>query len=135
MGREPFPIKIRRGVAVDSPHHVHKGTLTPGDADAGRGSSGIRDAGRLVYTLTPMSEDEARMFGIAAADRSGYIRLDSAKVNITAKTGKPSWFRLIGVNIGNGTPEYPTATPSRSWNHGRHPTHGETMGGSTGGQY
>jgi hypothetical protein len=32
-------------VAVDSPHHVHKGTLTPGDADSGRGSSGIRDAG------------------------------------------------------------------------------------------
>jgi hypothetical protein len=64
------------------------------------------------------------MFGIAAADRSGYIRLDSAKVNITAKTGKPSWFRLIGVNIGNGTPEYPNGdtiqvvepwTPPDTW--------------------
>jgi RecA-family ATPase len=33
-------------VAVDSPHHVHKGLIAAGDADAGRGSSGIRDAGR-----------------------------------------------------------------------------------------
>jgi RecA-family ATPase len=48
---------IEYGIAVDAPHHVHKGTLTPGDADSGRGSSGIRDAGRLVYTLVPMSEE------------------------------------------------------------------------------
>jgi RecA-family ATPase len=41
---------IEFNIAVDSPHHVHKGTLTPGDADSGRGSSGIRDAGRLIYT-------------------------------------------------------------------------------------
>jgi hypothetical protein len=98
---------IEFNVAIDSPHHVHKGAMTPGDADAGRGSSGIRDAGRLVYTLTHMSEDEARMFGISVEDRCSYVRLDSAKVNIAARGGKPTWFRLIGVTIGNATPEYP----------------------------
>jgi hypothetical protein len=60
---------VEFGIAVDSPHHVHKGTVTPGDADSGRGSSGIRDAGRLIYTLTLMSENEARMFGISPEDR------------------------------------------------------------------
>jgi len=100
-------IAIEFGIAVDSPHHVHKGTLTPGDPDSGRGSTGIRDAGRLIYTLGSMSENDALMFGIAADDRWAYVRLDSAKVNIAARSGKPTWFRLIGVPIGNGTPEYP----------------------------
>ena len=85
---------IEFNIAVDSPHHVHKGAISPGDADAGRGSSGIRDAGRLVYTLTSMSEEEARMFGIPIDDRASYVRLDSAKVNIAARGGKPTWFRL-----------------------------------------
>jgi hypothetical protein len=94
-------------IAVDSPHHVHKGTITPGDADAGRGSSGIKDAGRLVYTLVPMSEDEAKMFGVPLEQRRLYVRLDSAKVNIVPPSGTATWFRLIGVAIGNATDEYP----------------------------
>lgn len=106
-------------IAVDSPHHVHKGQITPGDADAGRGSSGIRDTGRLVYTLTYMSEEEAKLYGITVEDRRFYIRLDSAKVNIIAHSGKPTWFRLIGVPIGNATDEYPngdTVQTVEPWN-------------------
>jgi AAA domain len=100
-------LAIEFNVAVDSPHHVHKGQVTPGDGDSGRGSSGIRDAGRLVYTLVPMSDDEAKTFNINPDDRRSYIRLDSAKVNIAANSTKATWFRVIGVPIGNGTPEYP----------------------------
>jgi hypothetical protein len=100
-------LAVEFNIAVDSPHHVHKGMITPGDADSGRGSSGIRDAGRLVYTLTPMSEEEAKAFGVPLEDRHLYIRLDSAKVNITARSGKPTWFKLIGIAIGNSTEEYP----------------------------
>ena len=98
---------IEFNIAVDSPHHVHKGQVIPGDADSGRGSSGIKDAGRLVYTLTPMSEAEAKIFNIDAADRFSYVRLDSAKVNIAAPSGKAEWFRIVGQPIGNGTDEYP----------------------------
>ena len=115
---------IEFNIAVDSPHHVHKGRLTPGDADSGRGSSGIRDAGRLIYTLATMSEDEAKMLGIAPEKRTSYVRLDSAKVNIAPRSAKPTWFRLVGVQIGNGTPEYPAGdtvqvvkpwTPPEAW--------------------
>jgi hypothetical protein len=95
-------------IAVDSPHHVHKGTITPGDADAGRGSSGIKDAGRLIYTLVPMSEAEANMFGVSLEQRRRYIRLDSSKVNIIPPSSAATWFQLIGEPIGNGTPEYPS---------------------------
>jgi hypothetical protein len=98
---------IEFDIAVDSPHHVHKGLMTPGDADSGRGSSGIKDVGRLVYTLVPMSEGEAAVFQIDRADRRSYVRLDSAKVNIAAHSAKATWFHIVGQNIGNGTREYP----------------------------
>src|SRR5262249_43474101 len=98
---------VEFNVAVDSPHHVHKGQIEPGNADAGRGASGIKDAGRLVYTLVPMSEDEAKMFNIDPADRSAYVRLDPAKVNIAARSTKAEWFHIVGQPIGNTTTEYP----------------------------
>ena len=31
---------VKFNVAVDSPHHVHKGQVTPGDADSGRDAGG-----------------------------------------------------------------------------------------------
>jgi hypothetical protein len=94
-------------IAVDSPHHTRKGAATPGDADIGRGGSSIRDAGRLVYTLTPMSEDEAKQFGIEQIDRRFYVRLDSAKVNTAPPSGIATWFKLVSVNIGNASELYP----------------------------
>jgi hypothetical protein len=97
---------VEFNIAVDSPHHVHKGTVTPGDADSGRGASGIRDAGRLVFTLAPMSDDEASAFNITD-DRGSYVRLDAAKVNIAARSAKATWFKIVGQPIGNATTEYP----------------------------
>jgi hypothetical protein len=94
-------------IAVDAPHHSRKGAAVPGDADMGRGSSSIRDAGRLIYTLTPMNQDEAEQFGISQADRRDYIRLDSAKVNIVRPARTATWFKLTSVAIGNATPDYP----------------------------
>src|SRR5262249_16483878 len=93
-------LAIEFNIAADSPHHVHKGQIEPGNADAGRGSSGIRDAGRLVYTLTPMSQEEAKIFNIPTEDRFAYVRLDSAKVNLTVRSGKADWFRIIGWPLG-----------------------------------
>jgi hypothetical protein len=62
-------------IAVDAPHHTKKGQQTAGDADAGRGASSARDAGRLLYTLTRMSEEEAKAFGIPAEQRALRRRL------------------------------------------------------------
>jgi hypothetical protein len=100
-------IAIEFNIAIDSPHHVHKGQIEPGNADAGRGASGIKDAGRLVYTLVPMSEGEAKIFGIDPENRRTYVRLDSAKVNIAAPSGQAEWFHIVGQPIGNATAEYP----------------------------
>lgn len=100
-------IAIEYDIAIDAPHHAKKGTLAPGDADTGRGGSAIRDAGRLVYTLTAMSEDEAKMYGIKESDRKVFVRLDNAKVNLVPGTQPAAWFRLIGVPLRNGDDTYP----------------------------
>jgi hypothetical protein len=99
-------LAIECDIAVDSPHHVPKGQRSPGDPDAARGHSSLRDAGRLFYTLVVMSPEEAAELGVKEEDRRSYIRMDSSKVNITKASKRAQWFELIGVEIGNGTAEY-----------------------------
>jgi AAA domain/alpha-glutamyl/putrescinyl thymine pyrophosphorylase clade 1 len=101
-------IKIAQdcNIAVDSPAHTHKGAITAGDADARRGASAQRDAGRLDYTFTVMPEDEAKQFGIAADVRKSYMRLDKAKANIV-RAVKARWFQLTSVRLDNATALYP----------------------------
>jgi hypothetical protein len=94
-------------IAVDTPHHAAKGAPDPGNANRGRGASAMKDALRLVYTLTPMSPEEAQAFGLTEIERRRLIRLDSAKVNIAPAMGEAKWFRLVSVDIGNGTALYP----------------------------
>jgi hypothetical protein len=94
-------------IAVDAPHHVSKGPADPGNAHKGRGASALVDAARLVYTVTPMSADEAMAFGTPEEDRHFYFRMDKAKVNITPPGRKATWFRLVSVPLGNGTELYP----------------------------
>jgi hypothetical protein len=65
------------------------------------------NAARLVYTLTPMSSDEAEQFEISEEARKEYIRVDSAKVNLTKSAGSAHWFKLVGVKLGNASPTYP----------------------------
>jgi hypothetical protein len=99
-------LSAKYNIAVDVPHHMAKGAADPGNANKGRGASAMKDAGRLVYTLTTMSTDEAKAFGIKEDQRKSYVRMDSAKINIT-RHGKTKWFRLIGVRLGNATEMYP----------------------------
>ena len=100
-------IADRHNCAVDAPHHTSKGAADPGNADRGRGASAFKDAARLVYSLTRMSADDAALFGVPDADRRALIRVDLAKVNITPPATEARWFKLIGVPLGNSTPDYP----------------------------
>lgn len=100
-------LAIEFNIATDVSAHVRKGTKEGGDADAGRGASAFRDGGRLFYTLTRMTPEEAAQLGVPANERRAYVRLDSSKVNI-APPAEAEWFRLVGVPLGNrGDPRYP----------------------------
>jgi hypothetical protein len=101
-------LAIRFNVAVDAPHHVSKGMIDPGNANRGRGASAFKDAARLVYTLSKMTQDEAKELGIDEADRWRYVRVDSGKVNIAPAATSANWFRLIGVPLGNASIAYPS---------------------------
>lgn len=100
-------IAIECDCAVDVPHHSAKGIATAGDANRSRGASSMKDAARLVFTLTPMSSEEAAQFGVSDGERRSLIRLDSGKVNIAPSSREATWFRLVGVPLGNATEEYP----------------------------
>jgi hypothetical protein len=96
-----------KNCAVDLLHHTRKGTTMPGDADSGRGASSLKDGGRLVRTLTPMSSDDAKTFNISNEMRTSLVRIDNAKVNLTKRSANATWFRIVGVRLGNGTSDYP----------------------------
>jgi hypothetical protein len=100
-------LAVRYNVAVDVPHHASKGPADPGNANRGRGASAMKDAARLVYTLSPMTPEEGQALSLSEAERRRLIRMDSAKVNIAPPMTEAKWFRLIGVNIGNGADIYP----------------------------
>jgi hypothetical protein len=100
-------IAIDTNCAIDFPHHTSKGLATAGDANKGRGATAAKDAARLVFTLTPMTPEEAGMFGISEGERRSLVRLDSGKVNIAPPSTEAKWFRLVGQPLGNGTDAYP----------------------------
>ena len=100
-------IAVDMNCAVDAPHHKSKGASDGGDADKSRGASAFINAARLAYTLTQMGEKEADRCGLSQLERRGYVRLDSAKVNIAPPIDKTTWFKIVGVNIGNSTDAYP----------------------------
>jgi hypothetical protein len=122
---------IKFDIAFDSPHHTNKAVnATPGDANRGRGATAQKDAGRLVYTLTTMSTDEAKQFTIPESERRSYIRMDSAKVNIAPPSTEAKWFKLVDVPLGNTTEQYPRGdhvqasepwTPPKLWEGLHHP--------------
>ena len=93
-------------IAIDSPAHTHKGTIVAGDPDARRGASAQRDAGRLDFTLTVMTEGEAERFGVDPDERKSYVRLQRAKANIV-RSSTGMWFQLVNVPLGNATEQYP----------------------------
>lgn len=96
-------------LAVDIPQHVRKGSIEPGDAEAGRGASATKDAGRLAYTLCRMDKAEADSFSLPPEEARFLFRIDSAKVNITPDAANAKWFKLVPVSLGNTNvdPRYP----------------------------
>lgn len=101
-------LAIEHNIAVDVLHHTSKGAADPGNADRGRGASAVNNGARLVYTLSTMSADEARTFGIPENERRSYIRIDSGKVNIAPPLRDAKWFQIMGVDLRNSNSAYPS---------------------------
>lgn len=81
-------------------HHTRKGATTPGDPDAVRGASAVVGAARVVFTVCPMSEDEAGKCGVDIRQRRLYFRLDGAKQNY-APLDAAEWFQRVPHLLDN----------------------------------
>lgn len=86
-------------------HHVRKGAVV--DIEAARGGKALIDGARVGLTMAAMTADEAEAIGIQPDQRGRYVRLDDGKANLAPKASKASWFEIVMVNLGNGTPDYP----------------------------
>ena len=81
-------------------HHVRKGAVA-GDVDAVRGAGALVGAARSVFTVTPMSEEEAKQLGVPEHLRKLHIRVDSVKGNY-APPERAAWHTLEEHELDNG---------------------------------
>ena len=89
--------------AIDLVHHTKKqskGESHAGNMDSARGASSLSGAVRAARTLTGMTEEEAQGFNVK--DRSWFVRVDSAKANMSAPSEFTSWLERHSVDLANG---------------------------------
>ena len=96
-----------RNIAIDLLYHEKKAGGEAGDVNRSRGAGSVKDAARLMYTLTGMDKEAAGAVGVREEERRFFFRIDSAKVNIAPPDDSTKWFKLIGVHLNNPTDEYP----------------------------
>jgi hypothetical protein len=101
-------LATEKNIAVDFLSHGRKaGAPEAGDVNRLRGTTSMKDGGRLICTATWMTEDAAKTFGLSEEERRLLFRIDSAKVNIAPPSTKAQWFKLAVVKLGNATDAYP----------------------------
>lgn len=94
-------VAYRANVAIGLAHHTRKLNGQEATIDDQRGSSALRDKCRQNRVLNPMPSNNATEFGIPEHDRFSYFSTGpSEKTNMTARTGRKTWFRTIGVYVG-----------------------------------
>lgn len=71
-----------------------------GDMDALRGAGAQANVMRLMHTLFGMTVKDAKAHGVQPDQRHLYVRLDTAKSNLSLINGKPKWMRRVSVAIG-----------------------------------
>ena len=96
-------IGSKSGVAVLVLHHLRKGST--GDPDDLMGATSLRATFRSCRILARMVPDAAQKMNIP--DPWRYIRIAGSKENYAPPPEKATWFKLLGLPLGNATDEYP----------------------------
>lgn len=94
-------LAVECNIAVVIVHHTRKGANTPGDAEAGRGASAIVGASRVVLTVSCMTADDAKAFGLLPGQERAYFRVDGGKANYSSLTDC-EWFERVIYELSNG---------------------------------
>jgi len=102
-------IADRASAAIVLIHHTSKvaaNDMGAAGAGASRGASAFVDAARSVRQLARMKDGDAKKFGVPTETAWQYVRVDNGKANL-APAQNAKWLRLVSVNLGNGTADYP----------------------------
>jgi hypothetical protein len=97
------------GVAIDLVHHVRKsqGGQSEFTVEDARGASSIIGAVRVARVLNVLTAEQANTAGVRGDDRWQYFRVETGKTNMTARGGKPQWYRMHSVGLGNARLDWP----------------------------
>jgi len=88
--------------AVHLVHHTRKTNGQEATVEDGRGASALHAGARHVRALNTMCEAEAVRLGVEQSRRRSYVRVDDGKANLMPPAASAQWFRLVGVELGNG---------------------------------
>ena len=102
-------IAIAANIGVEAVHHGTKEARSKGSqlgVAGARGASSLIDAARSARHLVQMSNEEANQWNLLEADE--FVQVLRGKSN-NAKKGKcgKHWFKVVAVELDNGTDEYP----------------------------
>jgi hypothetical protein len=98
-------IASETNAAVEIVHHVKKGAgvgKAEVTADSGRGAGALKDKARSVRVINTMTAAEATKAGVSVDDRFDYFRVGNGKSNLTKRSGRSEWRRMVSVNLDNG---------------------------------
>lgn len=70
-----------------------------GNLDSARGASSVGGVARIVFTLNPISPQDARRYNIAERDARKYLLLEQAKANMSAPGESRRFFERYGELI------------------------------------
>lgn len=93
--------------AIDLVHHVKKGRESASGevgVNDGRGASAFLDRVRSARVLNRMTKEEAQQLGINASrgEHLDFFRIEHGKANLSARSLKAAWRRMVSVELGNG---------------------------------
>ena len=94
--------------SVDLVHHMRKLNGEDGGAEDVRGGSAMVGAARSVRALVRLSKDGAAKLSIGDEEARGLFFFGQGKANLMPEPEGDQWRRLISVDLGNGTVEYPS---------------------------
>jgi hypothetical protein len=102
VAREWAAVAEETNCAIGLVHHARKtGGGHVFTAEDARGASALIAAVRSARVFNAMSQEEAERANVD--NRTSYFNVASGKANLAPRGDQATWFRIVGVPLGNGT--------------------------------
>jgi len=101
--RELKRVATKFDCAVLVVHHTRKGG-DAGSAEAVSGAAATVNLARRAIMPVPMTDDEAKKFGVLPSERFRYLKLVDAKSNLAPRSADSPWYKLHSIELPNPAP-------------------------------